>query len=445
MVDSAGVVLAGHHCCREEVSTPSKLCWGLESLNWHNHRDLVTRVCNSLWETSDIGKLSLRFKRLLHLIGIPDRVQAWNDGDGIQALGCRKSLRDHCVLVCFQENQEGHWDELQLSKKIRIQEGGLVKTLAFVGHVDRGPRSILSLRSSEWVLTSYGDEEVIQTGTISEHPEFEIEREGLAQEARDAAGISEFKVSGSLRGAWHEAQRKDESLAGIFRKTAHPYRIAGDGVLEREFQLKTGQTAYVPVVPNGVAAETGVTWRKSCYFAVHGGILGAHRSAQVTYRLLERSVWWPSMEEDVKRWVESCLSCLKGRSRPTKVEAKAVRCMATTCWEEVSVDCEGPNKEDREGYRYSLTYFCCLSHAVMLEPLRSLTHTDVRKAFTKCILRSRTIPSLIRSDRGVEFKNALMKELNAVLGIQQRFSMALRPCELGANERVHQEVQKTLG
>jgi len=252
-------------------------------------------------------------------------------------------------------------------------------------------------------------------------------------------------VSGFLRGAWHEAQREDESLAGIFRKTAHPYRIAGDGVLEREAQLKTGQTAYVPVVPNGVAAENGVTWRKSCYFAVHGGILGAHRSAQVTYRLLERSVWWPSMEEDVKRWVESCLNCLKGRSRPTKVEAKAVRCMATTCWEEVSVDCEGPNKEDREGYRYSLTYFCCLSHAVMLEPLRSLAHMDVRKAFTKCILRSRTIPSLTRSDRGFEFKNALMKELNAVLGIQQRFSMALRPCELGANERVHQEVQKTLG
>ena len=155
----------------------------------------MTRVCNSLWETSDIGKLSLRFKRLLHLIGIPDRVQAWNDGDGIQALGCRKSLRDHCVLVCFQENQEGHWDELQLSKKIRIQERGLVKTLAFVGHVDRGPRSILSLRSSEWVLTSCKDEEVVQTGTISEHPEFQLEREGLAQEDLKKPGMPQGFLS----------------------------------------------------------------------------------------------------------------------------------------------------------------------------------------------------------------------------------------------------------
>ena len=35
--------------------------------------------------------------------------------------------------------------------------------------------------------------------------------------------------------------------------------------------------------------------------------------------------------------------------------------------------------------------------------------------------------------------------LNALLGAEQRFSMALRPCEMGSNERVHQEVQKLLG
>ena len=122
-----------------------------------------------------------------------------------------------------------------------------------------------------------------------------------------------------------------------------------------------------------------------------------------------------------------------------------MKCTASTCWEEVSMDCEGPNREDYLGYRYSLTYLCALSHAIMLEPMKSLTHSEVRRAFTRCILRSRTIPMLVRSDRGSEFKNALMKELTSLLGIQQRFSMSLRPVELGSNERVHQEVQKTLG
>ena len=53
---------------------------------------------------------------------------------------------------------------------------------------------------------------------------------------------------------------------------------------------------------------------------VHCGIIGgAHRSAEVTYRLLERAVWWPSMESDVKPWVSKRLSCMKGRARASKV------------------------------------------------------------------------------------------------------------------------------
>ena len=51
----------------------------------------------------------------------------------------------------------------------------------------------------------------------------------------------------------------------------------------------------------------------------------------------------------------------------------------------------------------------------------------------------------MRSDRGPEFKNALMKELATMLGSEWRFSAPLRPCEMGSNERVHQEVQKVLG
>ena len=237
----------------------------------------------------------------------------------------------------------------------------------------------------------------------------------------------------------------DPSLAGSIRKPEPPMEISGDGLLEREVTLRTGQTVVVPVVPNGAAGANGVTWRRACYNSVHCGVLGAHRSAEVTIKLLERAVWWPDLEKDVRTWVAKCLACIKGRSRPTKVEARAVKCGAETCWQEVSVDCEGPNREDREGHRYSLTYFDCLSHAVLLEPMRSLTHAEVRRAFVRCVLRSRTIPSLIRSDRGPEFKNALMAELSAMLGTEWRFSAPLRPCELGANERVHQEVQKVLG
>ena len=101
-------------------------------------------------------------------------------------------------------------------------------------------------------------------------------------------------------------------------------RIAVDGLLERDVTLRTGQTVSDPVVPNGIAGANGVTWRRACYNAVRDGVLGAYRSAEVTIKLLERAVWWPDLEADVKLWVSKCLACLKGRARPTKVEARGL-------------------------------------------------------------------------------------------------------------------------
>ena len=51
---------------------------------------------------------------------------------------------------------------------------------------------------------------------------------------------------------------------------------------------------------------------------------------------------------------------------------------------------------------------------------------------------------MVRSDRGTEFRNALMTEFCALMGTKQKFSMSMRPCENGTNERMHQEVQNSL-
>ena len=76
------------------------------------------------------------------------------------------------------------------------------------------------------------------------------ERDRLAEEARARLGISEFHVTGSLRSAWYEAQRRDGSLAGILRKTEHPFVLGGDGKerfswqLDVLFELLLSRTAW---------------------------------------------------------------------------------------------------------------------------------------------------------------------------------------------------------
>ena len=108
-----------------------------------------------------------------------------------------------------------------------------------------------------------------------------------------------------------------------------------DGLLERDVTLRTGQTVCVPVVPiTGSRERMASLGVAPAIMQVHDGVLGAHRSAEVTIKLLERAVWWPDLDADVKLWVSKCLACLKGRARPTKVEARAVKCSAETCWQE---------------------------------------------------------------------------------------------------------------
>ena len=160
--------------------------------------------------------------------------------------------------------------------------------------------------------------------------------------------------------------------------------------------------------------------------------------------LLKRVCWWESMQVDLENMASKCLVCIRGRQRPGKQLSVAVKPSWLQCWEEVAVDFEGPMQEDGHGNRFVLSYVCCISNAVMLEPCQALSQLEVRRAFSKLMFRSRTIPRMLRSDRGQEFRSTLMKEFCALLGLRQRFSGPLRPCEMGRTERLHQESQKVL-
>ena len=127
--------------------------------------------------------------------------------------------------------------------------------MVFVVKPSEGPRGVLAYFSKRWVVVDYAH-------PVGHVYSFE-DRSRLAEEAKAAAGMSNFEVTGSLRASWVEAQSKDPSLAESLRKTPEGYKRAADGMLEKEVSLPGGAVSTVPVVPNGVAACSGVTWRKA--------------------------------------------------------------------------------------------------------------------------------------------------------------------------------------
>ena len=134
------------------------------------------------------------------------------------------------------------------------------------------------------------------------------------------------------------------------------------------------------------------------------------------------------MSRDVEAWTESCMTCIRFRSRPTRPEQVAVKPLDCDCWSEVMIDFEGPsNPPDRQGCRYVLTYFCCLSHGVLLEPVKNLRASEVRRALSKCMFRSGRLLELIR----------LMADFTALVGLKHKFGAPWRPVEQAGVERIH--------
>ena len=65
--------------------------------------------------------------------------------------------------------------------------------------------------------------------------------------------------------------------------------------------------------------------------------------------------------------------------------------------------------------------------------------------FACCMLRSGTVATLVRSDRGPELKNAIMAEYTSMVGMGHRFGTPWRPMEQGLVEGKHVETLKVMG
>ena len=277
VVREDGAVVAGHNCSPLNVVQGDIVVHWASVVNWHGHRHVVNEQCEVLWRSN--GKevaLDPSFGKLIALVGRVTQVVGWRATG--EASDPRSSTRQASrVLAQFSssnEGVEGHWTAGAISRGKNANECKLKgRVLAFLGEEHKGPAVVLELVSHSPILCIWDHSStkvkvefkggVPSLSLIAEKDE--NRRERLAVEARDAANISEFRVTGSLRTAWYEGQRRDPSLAGSIRKPEPPMVISGDGLLEREVTLRTGQTVVVPVVPNGAAGANGVTWRRACY------------------------------------------------------------------------------------------------------------------------------------------------------------------------------------
>lgn len=222
-------------------------------------------------------------------------------------------------------------------------------------------------------------------------------------------------------------------------------------VLEYKYISKVA-TYWVPYMPNVQCqfADAGITWRYWVFIQIHCTMAGGfHRAKHATITLGVRMCWWPRMSHDIESWWLECPHCAKNRGKAlkgisTSVSLDGAECNRDLPWMHVEIDVEGPFSPTGEGgARHVLTYRCKTIRASLLEPFTRMTRPLFARAFLKCMWRSGN-PISVGSDRGPEMRNAIIRELTALLGIDKTLGLPYQPTFQAPIERDHLESKLTL-
>ena len=164
-----------------------------------------------------------------------------------------------------------------------------------------------------------------------------------------------------------------------------------------------------------------------------------------TVELVTRNYWWPGVTKEVKRYVEGCDQCqriknkaemLAGKLRPNQILERP--------WQHISVDfiMKLPVSKGHDSILVVCDRFLKMSHFVVTT--EKTTAEGLARLFRDNVWKLHGLPESVISDRGPQFTAGLTRELNKMLGIETKLSMAYHPETDGQTERTNQELEQYL-
>ncbi|KAK3726345.1 hypothetical protein QZH41_001516 [Actinostola sp. cb2023] len=172
-----------------------------------------------------------------------------------------------------------------------------------------------------------------------------------------------------------------------------------------------------------------------------------HMSSSKTRKLIQREYYWLSVNEDTRRYCQTCSVCAtcKDPLRETTTDANLTS-QPTEPWQEVSMDLKGPfgTQSTSRGNRYLLVVLDLLTRAAEMIPIPNKTAKTVASAVVTEVFCRHGIPESILTDKGLEFDSSAMLVLATELGIDKKRISALHPQANGAVERLNRTIGQML-
>ena len=164
---------------------------------------------------------------------------------------------------------------------------------------------------------------------------------------------------------------------------------------------------------------------------------GAHFGRDRTETKIKQRYFWPSMYQDIKNHVQSCIPCAQHNPRRCKPpgELKPIK-PPSGVWQLLSMDFHGPIQPiTNRGNRYIIAITDVLSKFVVTRAVRDCTGDTAARFLKEDVICKYGTPKCILTDNGTHFTSAMMNSLLKELGVTHLYSTPYHPQTNGQIER----------
>lgn len=151
----------------------------------------------------------------------------------------------------------------------------------------------------------------------------------------------------------------------------------------------------------------------------HDHLLAGYIGIAKTYARVKRQYKWPKMRDDVTRYVNGCLKCVKRKSLKALKAPLVPIAAAPTVWTKIAVDISGPYAETDSGLKYIMVVSDYTTRHVVTMALKDQTADTVARHLVLELFLIHGAHHTILSDRGSVFMSHLVAEICKVFKIHQ--------------------------
>jgi hypothetical protein len=175
----------------------------------------------------------------------------------------------------------------------------------------------------------------------------------------------------------------------------------------------------------------------------HDSVTAGHCGITKTHELISRAFYWPKMQEDIKQYIKSCLSCQTNKpSNQAPIGLLKPLPIPEKKWSQVTMDLITQLPKSRSGYDAIYVVVDKLTKMVHFIP----THTSVSapqlaQLFFKEVVRLHGLPNSIVSDRDARFTSKFWRALWQHFGTKLAMSTSFHPQTDGQTERANRSLE----